>query len=222
MANFITNPRLKAVLPSLESIRDSKNHVGNILNSIIRMSHNTLIRKGFYIRGSKISDRRFVSYTTPKAVQSVPRPEGKLFMFSYVPEGKDDPNLPYYDRYPLLLLMNRDSEGFEGFNLHYIPIRQRPRVMMELSQRFLFFGSVESTEFRFTYDTVKNDSNMRLLLASYRRYTNKYMQSLIFEVKPNHWGNVLYMPFALFMRSGSFVPSTVVWREQLKKIMIEQ
>jgi len=55
---------------------------------------------------------------------------GNLNMFFYDPKFKK--TLPYYDRFPLVLPLERYSDGFLGINLHYLPIPLRIRLLDEL------------------------------------------------------------------------------------------
>ena len=48
---------------------------------------------------------------------------GKLNMFFYNPKLKKE--LPYYDTFPLVLPIERYSDGFLGINFHYLPIPLR-------------------------------------------------------------------------------------------------
>ena len=58
--------------------------------------------------------------------------KGKLFCFYYDPKGKAD--LPYYDRFPLVLVLEKYNDGFLGLNLHYLPIKYRVAFLDKLLQ----------------------------------------------------------------------------------------
>jgi hypothetical protein len=45
---------------------------------------------------------------------------GGLYYFMYDPKGKDD--MPYYDRFPLVMPLKREVDGFLGLNFHYLHI----------------------------------------------------------------------------------------------------
>ena len=45
---------------------------------------------------------------------------GRLNMFFYSPKHKD--KLPYYDRFPLVLPLERYRGGFMGINMHYLSL----------------------------------------------------------------------------------------------------
>ena len=55
---------------------------------------------------------------------------GGLYYFYYDPKTKAE--LPYYDRFPLVMPLKRDSDGFIGLNLHYLPLRYRINFMRKL------------------------------------------------------------------------------------------
>ena len=42
--------------------------------------------------------------------------KGRLYFFLYDPKTKDE--LPYYDRFPLVLVLEKYDDGFLGLNLH--------------------------------------------------------------------------------------------------------
>ena len=44
---------------------------------------------------------------------------GNMYMFFYDPKTKDD--LPYYDSFPLTVVVGPAPGGFYGLNLHYLP-----------------------------------------------------------------------------------------------------
>ena len=48
---------------------------------------------------------------------------GGLYCFYYNPIGKKD--LPYYDKFPLVLVLEKYSDGILGLNLHYLPLQYR-------------------------------------------------------------------------------------------------
>jgi len=55
---------------------------------------------------------------------------GNMYMFFYDPKTKD--TLPYYDRFPLVIVVGPAEGGFYGLNLHYLPPVLRARFLDEL------------------------------------------------------------------------------------------
>ncbi len=52
---------------------------------------------------------------------------GNMYMFFYDPKHKK--TLPYYDGFPLIIMMGPAKGGFMGLNLHYLPPVVRARVL---------------------------------------------------------------------------------------------
>ena len=59
--------------------------------------------------------------------KSMKDPVGNMYMFFYDPKHKQ--TLPYYDKFPLILMTGPASGGFYGLNLHYLPPALRAQVL---------------------------------------------------------------------------------------------
>ena len=58
---------------------------------------------------------------------------GRMYFYFYDPKTKD--MLPYYDRFPLVIPIERYSDGFLGLNLHYISPKQRVILLDKLDRK---------------------------------------------------------------------------------------
>lgn len=54
-------------------------------------------------------------------------PSGNMYMFFYDPKHKE--TLPYYDGFPLIIMLGPAKDGFYGLNLHYLPPALRAKVL---------------------------------------------------------------------------------------------
>ena len=52
---------------------------------------------------------------------------GNMYMFFYDPKTKD--TLPYYDSFPLIVVVGPAEGGFYGINLHYLPPTLRAKFL---------------------------------------------------------------------------------------------
>ena len=52
---------------------------------------------------------------------------GGMFMFFYDPKTKE--TLPYYDSFPLTIIVDAAPGGFTGLNLHYLPMVLRAKFL---------------------------------------------------------------------------------------------
>ena len=55
---------------------------------------------------------------------------GSMYMYFYDPKTKE--TLPYYDRFPLTIMVGPAPKGFYGLNLHYIPLDLRAKLLDSL------------------------------------------------------------------------------------------
>ena len=56
---------------------------------------------------------------------------GHMYFFFYDPKTKD--KLPYYDRFPLVIPIQKYNDGFLGVNLHYIHPKHRIILLDKLA-----------------------------------------------------------------------------------------
>ena len=56
---------------------------------------------------------------------------GKMYFYFYDPKTKE--KMKYYDRFPLVIPIERYNDGFLGLNLHYIHPKQRIALLDKLS-----------------------------------------------------------------------------------------
>ena len=93
---------------------------------------------------------------------------GRMFMFLYDPKGKD--TLPYYDRFPLILMVGPAEKGFYGLNLHYLPPRERAIFFDRLMEFTNNKKYDETTRFRITYNLLSSVGKLRAFQACFKHY----------------------------------------------------
>jgi hypothetical protein len=117
---------------------------------------------------------------------------GRMFMFLYDPKWKN--TLPYYDRFPLILMVGPAEGGFYGLNLHYLSPRNRAVFFDEL-QSFLNNDKMnETTRFNLAYSTLSRASKLRAFAPCFKHYLYKNVQSHTVEIPPSEWEIALFMP----------------------------
>ena len=97
-----------------------------------RQSLDWLLKRIQNIR-NPISQIRPLTKETNRYVRPTDRQKflmGGLYYFLYDPKTKND--LPYYDKFPLVMPLKRDADGFLGLNLHYLPLNYRINFMRKL------------------------------------------------------------------------------------------
>ena len=135
------------------------------------------------------------------AVKTVNKPlSGRMFMYFYDPKTKD--TLPYYDKFPLIIMVERAPKGFYGLNLHYLP----PKLRAKFFDKLLEFSNNKkydsSTKFRITYDFLKASSKLKEFQPCFKRYLNQHVTSTIAEVPPSEWEAALFLPTEQFAKKS--------------------
>ena len=149
--------------------------------------------------GGKGVNRKALMRSEP--LKATPRPlPGRMYMFYYDPKTKAD--LPYYDRFPLVILVDKNSTGFEGLNLHYLPIDLRQKLFYSLLNRTNNSAFNENTYMKIAYDTLKSTRSLKAYRPCYKKYLTNKVQGLIVNVPANEWENAIHLPTAMFKKAG--------------------
>ena len=125
---------------------------------------------------------------------------GDMIMYAYDPKLKAE--LPYYDRFPLSILMGVNKDGFDALNLHYL----RPDVRAAFLDKLMQFGPDEPTEnARLTglkYDLLKGAVQFRAFAPCYKRYLTNHIKSTIRRVPMTDWEIAIFLPTEQFEKAS--------------------
>jgi hypothetical protein len=132
---------------------------------------------------------------------------GRMYMFFYDPKGKE--SLPYYDRFPIIIMVGPAEGGFYGLNLHYLQPRYRAILFDELMSYMTNKKFNENTRLRLTYDLLQQSRKLRLFKPCFKRYLLDHVRSHLVEVPASEW------EIAVFIPSDDFVGAnrTKVWQD---------
>lgn len=125
---------------------------------------------------------------------------GSMYMFFYDPKHKE--TLPYYDTFPLVIVVGPAEGGFYGLNLHYLP----PQLRMKFFQNLMDIqGSKRTADAKFglTYRMLKKASKLRYFEPCFKHYLNSQVQSKFAEVQPSEWEVAAFLPTAQFKKATS-------------------
>ena len=138
--------------------------------------------------------------------------KGKLFCFYYDPKGKAD--LPYYDRFPLVLVLEKYNDGFLGLNLHYLPIKYRVAFLDKLLQYARLDDENNIERLRVTYDILTASKRLKEFKPCLKRYLTGQIQSKILAIQSNEWDIAAFLPIQQFKKASA----AKVWQESLEEI----
>jgi len=125
---------------------------------------------------------------------------GRMFMYFYDPKHKK--TLPFYDKFPLIIMVDKAPDGFYGINLHYL----EPRLRAKFFDKLLEYSNNEkydkTTRLKLSYDLLKNATKLSAFKPCYKRYLTKHIKSRISEVASSEWEVALFLPTEQFKKSG--------------------
>jgi len=126
---------------------------------------------------------------------------GSMYMFFYDPKHKE--TLPYYDTFPLVVVVGRAEGGFLGLNLHYLPPILRAKMLdglMEITTNNKFN---DSTRFKMTYELLARASKFKYYKPCLKHYLNKQVKSKFALVPAPEWEIATFLPTAQFRKANS-------------------
>lgn len=141
------------------------------------------------------------------ALESTANPKvGDMIMYFYDPKMKKE--LPYYDKFPLTILVQPTKGGFQGLNLHYLSPNVRALFLdrlMELAPKNI----TDSTRLaRIRYNTIKGANKYKEFRPCFKQYLTSQVKSKIVRVPMTEWEIAVFMPTQQFQK----VKDTSVWR----------
>lgn len=118
---------------------------------------------------------------------------GRMYMYFYDPKLKE--TLPYYDAFPLSIIVGPAEGGFYGLNLHYLPPILRAKfldALMDIAGKNID----ENTRFKLNYQLLKSTSKMKYYKPCFKHYLTKHVESRFAEVPAPEWEIATFLPTA--------------------------
>ena len=117
---------------------------------------------------------------------------GNMYMYFYDPKLKE--SLPYYDRFPLTIMVEPAKGGFYGLNLHYLP----PVVRAKALDAILGEGSLPA----------------KYLAPARKHYLTKHVRSRFALVDKPEWEIATFLPMADWNKASA----STVYRDSRKML----
>jgi hypothetical protein len=122
---------------------------------------------------------------------------GRMYFYFYDPKTKD--KLPYYDRFPLVIPIERYNDGFLGLNLHYIHPKQRLILLDKLSDTLTNDKYDETSRLRVSYPFLSSASKIFEATPCIKRYLFSHIESRFLEITANEWDIAAMLPMESFV-----------------------
>lgn len=137
---------------------------------------------------------------------------GEMYMFFY--DAKHKETLPYYDKFPLTIIVDFAKDGFCGLNLHYLPMTLRAKFLDALMETTTNKKYDKSTRFRLSYQLLKRTSTMKYFSPCFKHYLAEQVVGNFAYVPPPEWEIATFLPTAQFKGATE----GKVWRDSRKAI----
>lgn len=121
---------------------------------------------------------------------------GKMYFYEYDAKHKD--TLPYWDRFPLIFVLNRDSNGFLGLNMHYLRPDYRLAFFNKLQQFVSDPRLNKRAKLMVQYKLISDMTKFPETRDCVKRYLWTHVKSRWMEIPPKDWRNIVMLPLQSF------------------------
>ena len=131
---------------------------------------------------------------------------GQLYCFFYnQPEYRT--TLPFYDTFPMVLMLSRDKDTFFGINFHYMPPKRRLQMFL-LLQKYR-----QGNKILLPYGTMKRVRTWKIFKSCFRRYKTSLISGNLINIPAEDWPIAINLPVERFKKSGK----TAIWENTLRE-----
>ena len=126
---------------------------------------------------------------------------GKMYFYFYDPKTKE--KMKYYDRFPLVIPIERYNDGFLGLNLHYIHPKYRMTMLDKLSATASNSAYDEKTKLRISYQYLTAASKVFEATPCIKRYLFSQIESRFLEITADEWDIAALLPMESFVGAST-------------------
>lgn len=134
--------------------------------------------------------------------KSKPPALGKMYTFGY--DAKHKATLPYWDKFPLIILLDVHKDGFLGLNFHYLAPIQREKFLRAILKFSTQKGDPETftnkAYFKMSWQAVKGIPGAEKMI---HKYLYNHVATSLLEAPANEWENVIYLPYQKFVGASA-------------------
>jgi hypothetical protein len=183
-----------------DQIRDTKNYNPNNSNNWFR--HHVTTKFG------GLGPQKFLGDNIQNQSRMI-RP-GQLVFFGYSPKYKEE--LPYYDKFPLLLPFHVDKEHFMGLNLHYMYPKYRVMILDKLLDIAGGKMTTDRLKLQMSWNLLKSLAQHKLVQFSVKQYLWGHVRTNFVVVPTEDWVSAVFLPLARFEK----LDQNSVWRRSTR------
>lgn len=137
---------------------------------------------------------------------------GRMFQFVYDPKTKE--TLPYWDKFPLSVVVGPAPGGFYGLNLHYLPPPLRLKLFTGLLEYATDDRYDEKTKLRFNYQLLNSVRQLKAYKPCFKHYLTQHLESKLMMIPPENWEIAVFLPTERFEGESK----NKVWRDSKRSV----
>lgn len=135
---------------------------------------------------------------------------GQMFIYEY--DAKHKSTLPYWDKLPMSMILDENSQYMLGLNWHYLPPKMRAEFLGTLEENFAA-GMDEDRRIMASYRALKN-MNLNRYKPMIKLYIKNRVQSPFVWIPSDEWSQAVMLPVAVWQGATS----STVYSDSRKKI----
>ena len=122
---------------------------------------------------------------------------GSLFAYWYDPKWAE--KLPYYDEFPMIMMVEKAKKGFIGLNFHYLPPMLRARLLDRVKGRGITWSAIKNI------DVVK---------PAVKRYLTNHIGGKVVVIPEDEEELSIFLPLERFKKESL----ATVWKDSKRKM----
>ena len=132
---------------------------------------------------------------------------GNMYMYFYDPKHKK--TLPYYDRFPLTIMVQPAEGGFHGLNLHYLPYNTRAAFLDELMDLAPTKINNNTRLRKLKYELLQGTKKYKEFKPCFKHYLTKHIKTTLTKVPITEWEIAIFLPVEQFKKQSA----EAVWKD---------
>lgn len=170
-------------------------------------------RKNVQTMGGQITRDTLIKDQTNRGM-NLKRSPGIGFMYSFVYDAKHKATLPYFDAFPLIIMIGPAEGGFYGLNLHYLPPQLRAGLFDKLLEITNNKRYDNKTKFQVSYSILKATQSYKAFKPCFKHYLASQLRTDIIKIGADEWEAALFLPTASFQGAVN----SKVWSDSVQSI----
>lgn len=137
---------------------------------------------------------------------------GDFFTFEYDPKLKDQ--LPYWDRFPFVLVLGPANNGFYGINFHYLQPTIRADLFQNLQSFLVEDYWISNQKIAATYEMLSSYSRFDAFRPCFKHYLYDHVGNMSIKIYPIEWQVALFLNIDQFQK----MKRETVWKHSKSQI----